>query len=172
MTVLMHDNLDQIEPLLKLAAEHGAYLMIQPYSFRKTGSRRFIHTDGAVAPYLLDLKRRYRNFLSHPTFLGKFDQALNGGVPDCKAGRAFFNIDSTGDIAICVEQRDRPVANLFREHEQVIVRRLKERASCNRCTDCWYNCRGEVEMLMRPWTLALSLPTLFFDRGRPTDSAV
>jgi MoaA/NifB/PqqE/SkfB family radical SAM enzyme len=166
MTVLMHDNLDQIEPLLKLSADHGAYLMVQPYCYRKTGSHKFEHNNGQVGPYLLDLKRRYRNFLSHPIFLGKFDQALNGGVPGCQAGRAFFNIDSTGDIAICVEQRHRPVANLFRDHEQTIVRRLRDGARGNRCTDCWYNCRGEVEMLMRPWSLALSLPELLFDRGR------
>jgi len=167
MTVLMHDNLDQIEPLLRLAADYGAYLMIQPYSFRKTGSHRFAHVNGPVSPYLLDLKRRYRNFLSHPIFLSRFDEALNGGVPNCQAGRAFFNIDSTGDISICVEERHQPVANLFREHEQVIIRRLKAQARRNTCTDCWYNCRGEVEMLMRPWSLALSLPTLFFDRGQP-----
>ncbi len=170
MTVLMEDNLDQVEPLLKLAAEYGAYLMIQPYGVRKTGNRRYAHAEGEVSAHMLDLKRRYPNFLSHPVFLGKFDQALNGGVPGCKAGRAFFNIDSTGDIAICVEERARPVANLFRDHEQIIVRRLREGARDNTCTDCWYNCRGEVEMLMRPWTLALSLPTLFFDRGRPPET--
>ena len=27
--------------------------------------------------------------------------SLDGGVPDCAAGQAFFNIDSTGDIAVC-----------------------------------------------------------------------
>ncbi len=170
MMVLMHDNLDQVEPLLKLAAEYGAYLMIQPYGVRKTGSRHFVHSDGPVAPVLLDLKRRYPNFLSHPVFLGRFDEALNGGVPGCQAGRAFFNIDSTGDIAICVERKGQPVANLFRDHEQVIVRRLKAGARENTCKDCWYNCRGEVEMLMRPWTLALSLPTLFLDRGKPPET--
>lgn len=166
MTVLMHDNLDQIEPLLKLAAEHGAYLMVQPYCYRKTGSRKFSHSNGQVSPHLLDLKRRYGNFLSHPIFLGKFDQALNGGVPGCQAGRAFFNIDSTGEIAICVEQRHRPVANLYRDHEQTIVRRLNDRARRNTCMDCWYNCRGEVEMLYHPVGLMRSLPTLLFDRGR------
>ncbi len=166
MTVLLHDNLDHIEPLLQLAEEHGAYLMIQPYGHLKTGSRRFEHNNGPVAPRLLDLKRRYRNFLSHPVFLSKFDQALNGGVPGCQAGRAFCNIDSTGDIAICVERKHRPIANLYRDHEQVIVRRLRAKAKRNHCAECWYNCRGEVEMLMRPWSLALSLPELFFDRGK------
>ncbi len=170
MTVLMHDNLDQIEPLLKLAGEYGAYLMIQPYGYRKTGTRKFAHADdGSVSKHLLDLKRRYRNFLSHPIFLGKFDQALNGGVPGCQAGRAFFNIDSVGDIAICVEHKHRPVANLYRDNEQDIVRTMRALAKRNRCADCWYNCRGEVEMLMRPWSLALSLPELFFDRGKLPD---
>jgi len=41
MCVLLHDNLDQIEDLIKLAAEHEAYFMVQPYSNRKTGSDQF-----------------------------------------------------------------------------------------------------------------------------------
>ena len=110
---------------------------------------------------------RHRNVLSNPRYLALFDTYLNGGVPDCRAGRAFFNIDSTGDIAICVERRDRPVANLYRDGPQTILNRLRAAAAGNRCTDCWYNCRGEVESLYRPYALLKSLPTLFFDHGVP-----
>jgi len=166
MCVLLHDNLDDIEPLLELAARHGAYFMIQPYGVRKTGSRRFVHEQDGVSGRLLDLKRRYRNFLSNEVFLSRFDEALNGGVPDCRAGQAFFNIDSLGDIAICVEERPRPVANLYRDSIRDIVDRLSRSARCNTCTACWYNCRGEVEMLYKPVSLLNSLPLILFDRGR------
>lgn len=168
MAVLMDDNLDQIEPMLRMAAERDAYFMLQPYGVRKTGSRRFIcGAQGRVADYLLGLRRKYPNFLSNPYFLSKFDAALNGGVPGCKAGRGFFNIDSTGEIAVCVEERERPVANLFSHPAGEIVRRLRARDMSQRCKACWYNCRGEVEALYRPDGLLLSLPTLLFDRGRP-----
>jgi len=166
MTVLLHDNLDEIEPLLRLAREHGAYLMLQPYGVRKTGSRRFVHDRDGVARRLLDLKRRYPNFLSNRVFLGRFDQALDGGIGGCRAGQAFFNIDSRGQIAICVEEKSRLVANLYRDSLQTIQERLEQAARRNTCRQCWYNCRGEVEMLYHPVGLVRSLPTLLLDRGR------
>ncbi len=167
MTVLLHDNLGEIEELIRLARAHQAYLMIQPYGILKTGSTKFRHQPNGVSQHLLELKKRYSNFLSNPIFLSRFDQALDSGVPGCRAGTAFFNIDSAGDISICVEQRHRPLANLYRHRIQDIVRLLRSRARANTCRSCWYNCRGEVEMLYRPWSLFKSLPTLFFDTGRP-----
>lgn len=168
LCVLLDDNLDQIEPLIRLAAEHDAYFMIQAYGVRKTGSRRFVNAGHSVGRHLVDLKRRHRNVLSNEVFLGRFDEALNGGVPGCRAGRAFFNIDSLGDISICVEERGRPVANLYRHPASEIVRRLRVVSRGNNCAACWYNCRGEVEMLYHPVSVVKSLPTLFFDRGRPS----
>ena len=87
-------------------------------------------------------------------------------MPGCRAGKAFFNIDSTGDVAICVERKASPVANLFRDSIRTILRRLRAAARSNACRGCWYNCRGEIESLYRPMSLACSLPTLLFDRGR------
>ena len=166
IAVLMDDNMDQIEPLLRMSAQRGAYFMVQPYGRLKTGSGAYVHNDGQVAPLLLELRRRYRNFLSNPQYLARFDMFLNGGVPGCRAGRAFFNIDEAGDVAVCVERRDRPVANLFRDDVRLVERRLRAAAGTNRCRDCWYNCRGEVEALYNPSGLLKSLPTLLLDRGR------
>ncbi|MBN2210266.1 MAG: radical SAM protein [Sedimentisphaerales bacterium] len=168
MMVLLDDNLDQVEPLIQLAAQYNTYFMIQPYCPEKIHSSRYRYEKNTgVGKYLLDLRRKYANFLSNPTFLSRFDKALAGGVPDCQAGRAFFNIDSTGDIAICVERRDKPVANLYRDDATTIVYRLREGARGNTCQACWYNCRGEVESLYVPKGLLQSLPTLLLDRGRP-----
>jgi MoaA/NifB/PqqE/SkfB family radical SAM enzyme len=172
MSVLLDDNLDQIEPMIQMAAERGAYFMVQPYCVRKTGSRHFIYKGRTVGQHLLDLRRKYPNFLSNPYFLSRFDQALNGGVPNCMAGRGFFNIDSTGDIAVCVEERARPVANLFEHSSREIVQRLHADETPRSCTACWYNCRGEIESLYDPWGLIKSLPTYFFDRGRPRSATV
>ena len=165
--VLLHDNLDQIEPLLELAAEREAYFMVQPYGRRKTGSSRFVHEQDGVSRTLVGLRDKYPNFLSNRVFLSRFDQALDGGVPGCKAGTAFFNIDSAGDIAICVEQRGEAVANLYRHSSGAIVQKLRAAAKGNTCADCWYNCRGETEMLYHPTAIFKSLPTLFNDAGRP-----
>jgi len=168
MAVLLHDNHDEIEDLIQLAAEHDAFFMIQPYGVRKTGSARFVNSFEGISARMVALHDKHRNFLSNRVFLSRFDQALAEGVPGCRAGTAFFNIDSRGDIAICVEERAHPVANLYRHAAADIVRALNARARGNTCRDCWYNCRGEVEMLYNPVGLVKSLPTLFFDRGRPS----
>lgn len=165
MGVLLRDNIDDLEALIKMAAERNAYFMVQPYSHLKTGSHEHEHNDGPVGPRLLELWRRHQNFLSNPHYLGQFDAFLNGGIPNCRAGRAFFNIDSTGDIAICVENRHRPIANLLRDSQHVIRDRLRAAARNNPCTKCWYNCRGEVESLYKPRSLLMSLPSFLHNRG-------
>ncbi len=170
MAVLMEDNLDDIETMIRMAAERDAYFMVQPYGVRKTGATRFAHADdGRVSQTLLALRQRYPNFLSNPYFLSRFDAALDGGVPGCRAGRGFFSIDSTGDVAVCVEERARPVANLFEHSAAEIVQRLRNDTTPRHCTACWYNCRGEIESLYDPWGMVMSLPTLLFDRGRPAE---
>ncbi len=168
MCVLLDDNLSQVESLIKLAAERDAYFMIQPYSELKTGSKKFIYNGAeSVSRHLLALRRKYPNFLSNPTFLSHFDDFRDGGVPNCAAGRAFFNIDSTGDVAICVENRATPAANLFRDSASTIHDNLRLHSKNNNCSCCWYNCRGEVESLYSVKGLLQSLPTLLFDSGRP-----
>jgi len=167
IAVLMEDNIDELPELLSMAARRGAYFMVQPYGWLKTGSEAYAHNDGAVSPRLLKLRKQWKNFLSNPYYLSRFDQFLESGVPNCRAGRAFFNIDSTGDVAVCVERRHRPVANLFRHTASVIRARLRAASSANRCASCWYNCRGEIESLYRPRGLLQSLPILLLDRGEP-----
>ena len=165
IAVLMEDNLDDLEPLMEMAARRNAYFMVQPYGHLKTGSRAYEHNDGSVSKRLLVLRRRWPNFLSNPYYLSRFDDYLHGGVPSCQAGRAFFNIDSAGDIAICVERKGKPVANLYRDGIQTILNRLKAGCRGNTCQECWYNCRGEVESLYNTYGLMKSLPTLFKDQG-------
>jgi MoaA/NifB/PqqE/SkfB family radical SAM enzyme len=170
MAVLLDDNIDQLDDLVRMAAKRDAYFMVQPYGHMKINSKRYKHNDGPVSPRLLEMWRRHRNFLSNPLYLGKFDEFLAGGIPGCRAGRAFFNIDSTGDIAICVENRHRPIANLLTDHPHAIRDALRAASKNNACTACWYNCRGEVESLYNPRSLLMSLPSFLWNRGSAGDS--
>ena len=173
LAVLLEDNIDDLERLLEMAARRNSYFMVQPYSSLKTGSGDFAHNDGAVSPRLLALHRRWPNFLSNKYYLHLFDRFLHGGVPACRAGRSFFNVDSQGDVSICVEHRGHPLGNLYRDPIQAIRRQLRTGGRNNSCTGCWYNCRGETESLYGVRSLMESLPTLLFDRGKapPVGSA-
>ena len=55
---------------------------------------------------------------------------------------------------------------MYRDQIGTILRRLRADSCDNRCTECWYNCRGEVESLYHPYSLLRSLPTLLVDQGR------
>ncbi len=166
MAVLLEDNLDQLETLIEMAAKRGAYFMVQPYGRLKTGSRAFENRTGRVSETLLALRGKHPNFLSNPTYLSRFDEFLERGIGGCRAGRAFFNIDSVGDVAICVEEKPRPVANIFRDPPATVRKRLRQAGRNIACRACWYNCRGEIESLFNPAGLAQSLPTLLLDRGQ------
>jgi MoaA/NifB/PqqE/SkfB family radical SAM enzyme len=165
ISVLLDDNLEDTEALIQMAAERGAYYMVQPYSFRKTGSKAHGHQGPAVSPRLMSYFDKYSNFASSPVYVSQFDEYLANGIPNCKAGRAFFNIDSTGDVAICVEQKHAPVANLYNDDSGVIRQKLRAAAKGNTCMDCWYNCRGEIESLYTPYGLWMSRRHYIRDDG-------
>ena len=110
LATLVADNVGEMEGLAALALEVGANFMVQPYSALKTGRAEFL-PGPAASRQLLALHDRYPNFLSHRRFLARFDAALNGGVPRCRAGRSFFNIDERGQIALCVDRRADAVGN-------------------------------------------------------------
>jgi len=95
MAVLTAENQDCIEDVVALAERLGVHFMVQPYGILKTGDVSH-RPRPPVSERLLDLRRRYRTFLSNPYFLARFDAALDGGVGGCRAGQATFNIDERG----------------------------------------------------------------------------
>jgi MoaA/NifB/PqqE/SkfB family radical SAM enzyme len=149
MAVLRRDNLDQMEKLILLAKRHGAYFMVQPYCHLKNGNPTFVPEANVSAP-LLALKKKHKNFLSNTEFLARFDRALSGGVGGCLAGRSFFNIDEKGDIAKCVEDMEHPIGNILTNSADEIAEGLARAHRSNNCNWCWYNCRGEVEVMYSP----------------------
>jgi MoaA/NifB/PqqE/SkfB family radical SAM enzyme len=134
--VLMHDNLGEIEDLIILARKHG--------------DEAFLPTDD-VAGHLVELWRKHRTFISNREFLRRFDEHLSDGIPGCRAGQAFFNIDSYGNVSKCVEFADDTVGNVIHDDVKELIERLNLKQKTNRCAGCWYNCRGEMEILYT-WT--------------------
>jgi len=159
MAVLTADNQDGLEDVVAMAERLGVNFMVQPYGILKTGDESH-RPRPPVSERLLDLRRRYRAFLSNPYFLARFDAALDGGVGGCCAGRATFNIDQRGLVAKCVEDRSHPVGSIVDTPMPTLRARLRAAWRENRCRACWYNCRGEVEALYRPRGLVAAIPML------------
>jgi MoaA/NifB/PqqE/SkfB family radical SAM enzyme len=169
MAVLMRDNVDEIEPLIQLAARYGAFFMVQPYCGLKGGRRKF-GSDVDVAKRLLDLRGKYENFISNKYFLERFDLANDGGVPGCRAGKGFFNIDNFGRVAKCVEDLDHPIGNVVSDPPQDILSRLNAAWQANTCRSCWYNCRGEIEALYTPRGFLNAMPVVLSTWSRTRHS--
>jgi radical SAM protein with 4Fe4S-binding SPASM domain len=151
ISVLMDDNLDEVEPLIELSREIGVTYMVNLYSWnRGTKARRL--PDRSVSEYLLGLKHKYPEFVNLTTYLEHFDQAISeGGVGNCKTGRLLMNIDNRGNVARCTERLDDPVGNILTEDIDVIQKRLWHVADNQQCAQCWTSCRGFAEsMQMRP----------------------
>ncbi|MBI5544341.1 MAG: radical SAM protein [Deltaproteobacteria bacterium] len=149
ITVLMDDNLDEIEPLIRLARDIGVTYMVNLYSWnRGTKARRL--PGQSVTRRLLDLKRQYPEFISLTSYLEQMDQAIaDGGIGNCQTGKLLMNIDSKGDVARCTETLDEPVGNLLKEDVHAIYRKLLERQRTRDCAQCWTSCRGFAESLSK-----------------------
>jgi len=149
ITVLMDDNLEEIEPLIHLAKDIGVTYMVNLYSWnRGTKERRL--PGRSVTQHLLDLKRRYPEFISLTSYLEQMDQAIaDGGIGNCQTGRLLMNIDNKGNVARCTETLDEPVGNLLREDVHAIYDKLVERQRTRDCSQCWTSCRGFAESMSK-----------------------
>ena len=166
ISVLTDDNLGEMEALCRLARDLGVYWQVQPYSVMKTGDEQRRHLIGATET-LLDLKRRYpATFHSNRAYLEKFDEAVNDGITGCIAGRAMFNIDNQMVVSKCVEfNKTEPCGNLRTDSMKSVLEKLRAAHAANRCTACWYSCRGEVEVLYTAEGFLHSLPSLLWQSG-------
>jgi MoaA/NifB/PqqE/SkfB family radical SAM enzyme len=169
--VLLKENLDHIEKLIILAKNLGAEFTLQPYSDLKTSkSEHDFSIDGEVSKHLLKLKRKYPNFKSSAEYLRRFDQFFNGGVNHCQAGRLFFNIDQRGNIAKCVEDLKKPIGNIKTIEIEETESRLLKKQRENKCSCCWYGCRGEIECFYTWDGMRSSLGRILAYKGEKDES--
>ncbi len=149
ISVLMDDNLDQVEELIKLSRRLGVTYMVNLYSSnRGTKAPRLPGTP--VTEQLLALKRAYPEFITLTSYIEKFDRAIAaGGIGDCQTGRLLMNVDNYGNVARCTETLDRPVGCILTDDAKVIRRRLLEAQQNGQCAQCWTSCRGFAECMYK-----------------------
>lgn len=148
ISVVMDDNLDEIEPLLGICASLGITYLVTLYSNCRGGKQpRPVASD--VSAHLLRLKKQYPRFVVLRGYIARFSEAIAaGGIGSCAAGRNLWDIDSTGRVSLCIDRLDEPLGNILEDDIDNLVRTLRERHRNNDCRTCWTSCRGSIETLM------------------------
>jgi MoaA/NifB/PqqE/SkfB family radical SAM enzyme len=161
MAVLMDDNVEQLEGLILLAEELGVSFELSLYSHRR-GEKPLRYPTRPVAEYLGELKRRHPCFVSYEDYLASFDRAVaEDGMPACRAGTTFFNIDHRGRVARCIDTNHRPSGSLLERPLDELLADLRTQAAGDPCSRCWTSCRGFADVVAGPAGFAKTAPDLF-----------
>ncbi len=145
ISVMMEDNLPEVEPLIEKCRELGITYLVTLYSHSR-GSKpgRLVGAD--VGERLLEIKGRQRHFVALRGYLERFSEAVEKqGIGPCYAGQNLCNIDSQGDVGLCIDRLEDPVGNILTDDVFEIERHLLERHRTNPCQECWTSCRGSIE---------------------------
>ena len=148
-SVVMSDNVDQIEELTRMCKNIGITHLVTFYCGNR-GVRQMPRDPADAARRLLDIKKRYREFVAIPGYVAKFAEAGTDGkgIPGCRAGKNLFVVDCQGNITRCLDWLDKPVGNILREELEPVMAKLYRQYESTVCADCWTSCRGNVETLL------------------------
>lgn len=148
MTVLMHDNVDELEDLLRFSSSKGVNHQCTLISTGGGGrhERAQKAPEAGVGAKLMALKRTWPHFISFTGYLEGVDRYLRGEVrTPCWAGERFLNIDHLGEVSPCIEKLHLSAGNIRRDPWSVIAKRLAGFSETKSCRDCYTSCRGFVE---------------------------
>ena len=142
-TIIMEDNLDQIEEIANYAKEWGVNISFSSYSVMKTNNEsHFIRKEEIervrnLVNRLIELRRKWKGtILSTEYYLSEIPSYFErGGVPDCLAGISHIQVTPSGHIKRCSEM---PVVAHYSEYSPDLYDKTE-------CTACWYSCRGETQ---------------------------
>jgi len=144
-TVIKNDNLDQLLPLVRRAAEVGAGVNFSVYTDFKNGNREFLLQDGfadaagAAIDELLAYKRKRRGIITNSDYyLEQIPRFLRGEMREpCQSGIRTIHVDPTGHVKRCPDYPTDFHWSEFRGYQEI---------DCNRC---YYACRGEAQAPLR-----------------------
>jgi len=148
ISVVMDDNIADIEYLIKLSREMGITYLVTLYSScRGEKDPRCSTTD--ISSAMLSLKKKYPEFVALRGYLRRFTEAVREkGAAPCYAGKNLMNIDSRGSVTFCIDNLDNPAGNIFTDDIFDIQNSLLDRHKKNNCAKCWTSCRGSIETIM------------------------
>lgn len=144
-TVIKDDNLDQLEPIVRRAAELGCGVNFSVYTDAKNGNRDHLlnapHHDAVddVVARLLDYKRRHRGVITNSdAYLEQIPRYVRGQLTaPCRSGQRTIHLDPTGHVKRCPDFPTDFHWRDFRRYEPIA------------CNACFYACRGEAQAPLR-----------------------
>lgn len=149
ISVVMEDNVDEIEELILLAKKIGVTYLVTLYSDSR-GKKECKSNMNDVSQKLLALKKKHKEFISIPAYLAKFSEAIESekGIDPCMAGLNLFNIDSSGNVTLCIDKLDESAGNIITDDIREIERKLIQLNASNQCRSCWTSCRGVFQSIL------------------------
>jgi MoaA/NifB/PqqE/SkfB family radical SAM enzyme len=144
-TVIKHDNLDQIRPILARAAELGCGVNFSVYTDFKNGNADHLLQSNQQAEIqeltneLLAYKRRRRGVITNSDYyLERLPEYTSGAMTQpCESGISTIHIDPVGGVRRCP---DFPVDFHWTDWKRY------QPIDCNKC---YYACRGEAQAPLR-----------------------
>ncbi len=165
MTVLMRENQDDIENLLKLSQSLGVghfFTLLSKKGFRRGKGGEDQLPEVGFSARLNGLYKKYPHFRAFRGYLDGIDHFLSdAALPECRAGLQSFNIDHVGGVSSCIEKIDQPLGNVRTHSIPEIVQNLKTAGQSKGCQNCWTLCRSFGQFLggggsFRAWNDLLS----------------
>ena len=144
-TVIKRDNLADLMPIVRLAAELGCGVNFSVYTDFKNGNRAHL-LDGDSArelqravDELLAFKRKRRGVITNSDYyLEQIPRYVRGEMREpCRSGIRTIHVDPTGHVKRCPDFPTDFHWKDFRRYEPI---------SCNAC---YYACRGEAQAPLR-----------------------
>ena len=144
-TVIKHDNIDQVRPILARAAELGCGVNFSVYTDFKNGNESHLLQESQQAEIetlvaeLLAYKRRRRGVITNSDhYLEQLPRYTRGEMTEpCESGISTVHIDPVGGVRRCP---DFPVDFHWSDWKRYTP------IDCNRC---YYACRGEAQAPLR-----------------------
>ncbi len=144
-TVIRNDNLDQIMPLVRRAAELDAGVNLSVYTAAKNGNTQHVIDTSdygaldALVAELLAYKRRRRGVITNSDYyLEQIPRYVRGEMREpCRSGIRTVHITPTGHVKRCPDYPTDFHWRDFRRYEPID------------CNACYYACRGEAQAPLR-----------------------
>jgi MoaA/NifB/PqqE/SkfB family radical SAM enzyme len=144
-TVIKNDNVDQVMPIIRRAADMGYGVNLSVYTDSKNGNRAHLIPDAQVRDVerliaeVLAFKRKNRHAVSNSEYyLEQIPRYLRGEMREpCRSGMRTVHIDPLGNVKRCP---DFPTDFHWRDFK---------RYKPIDCNACFYACRGEAEAPLR-----------------------